>query len=154
MWCVGKKTYEERGGFFLFLEREGAVVCLHFGGWRLGEENYSKIFFWESVSLLFFYLTMGGFLVCYPLDFFLSLFLPFTLAIIYTNTKISCPLLFSNFSQPSFYFLPIHLFSLLFLNCLEVGFPKFKLILIPSTTTLCLLIKKIYSSSSNLILFL
>jgi hypothetical protein len=53
MWCVGKKTYEERGGFFLFLEREGAVVCLHFGGWRLGKENYSKIFVFGRACLSF-----------------------------------------------------------------------------------------------------
>lgn len=100
------------------------------------------LFLGERVSS-FLLFNDGWFFSVLSSRFFLSLFLPFTLAIIYTNTKISCPLLFSNFSQPSFYFLPIHLFSLFFLNCLEVGFPKFKLILIPSTTTLCLLIKKI-----------
>ena len=128
LWCMVANNYFKGKFRLLLLSWERLKMLM--GKWLSSPFTFSAHFtcFLSSSFFPHLYLIELSFLIF--LKFFPSL--QYSFSLIYTNTKSSWHFLFSNFSQPSFSFLylPIHLFLLfLFLNCLEVGFLKFKLIL-------------------------
>jgi hypothetical protein len=83
--------------------------------------------FGRDCLFFFLYFLVGGFfsvILLYVIIIVFCLPFTFTLTLIYTNSKNSCPFLFSNFPQPSFLFLYLSinlLLLFLFLNCLELS---------------------------------